>query len=81
MVVFAVVLLVFMVCCCYVVICDAYQNSGVNGTLGQVKKQQAESVVHFYFWISVEKQINSLSIDVCQVIIAKVGYRCLLPYV
>ena len=34
MVVFAVVLLVFMVCCCYVVICDAYQNSsGVNGTL------------------------------------------------
>ena len=38
-------------------------------------------VVHFYFWISVEKQINSLSIDVCQVIIAKVGYRCLLPYV
>ena len=35
MVVFAGVLLVFMVCCCYVVICDAYQNSsGVNGTLG-----------------------------------------------
>jgi hypothetical protein len=78
-VLFAVVLLVFMVCCCYVVICDAYQNSGVNGTLGQVSSKQSQSSI-FIFGFSVEKQRNSLSIDVCQFIIAfKSRVQGLLP--
>ena len=63
MVVFAGVLLVFMVCCCNVVICDAYQNSsGVNGTLGLGTSRVIQSFSRpFLFLDSVEKQINSLA--------------------
>ena len=49
MVVFAGVLLVFMVCCCNVVICDTYQNSsGVNGTLGLGTSRVIQSSIFIF---------------------------------